>query len=31
MSAQRGLVDRWTADDTEESIVGADWRQNEIP
>lgn len=30
MSAQRSLTYRWLADDTEESIVGADWHQDAI-
>src|SRR5205823_2799487 len=30
MSAQRSLVHRWLPDDTEESIVGADWHQDAI-
>ncbi len=30
MSAQREVADRWMADDTEESIVGADWHQEAI-
>jgi hypothetical protein len=30
MSAQRSLAYRWLPDDTEESIVGADWHQDAI-
>jgi len=30
MSAQQSLVYRWVPDDTEESIVGADWHQEAI-
>jgi Uma2 family endonuclease len=30
MSAQSGVAYRWTSDDSEESIVGADWHQDAI-
>jgi Uma2 family endonuclease len=30
MSAQRGSAYRWLADDTEESVLGADWHQKAI-
>jgi len=30
MSAQRSFAYRWLPDDTEESVVGADWRQEAI-
>ena len=30
MSAQRSLAYRWLPDDTEESILGADWHQDAI-
>jgi hypothetical protein len=30
MSTQRGATYRWLPDDTEESIVGAEWHQDTI-